>query len=95
MNNLYIIMHVDIGEGSSYEPSVLAVVQGDYESARHVVDLKHDELAAIFSENYPDRKLDVDCSHGTIRAIDECGEYGWVICIQKVLMDSSFTVLKN
>jgi len=95
MSNLYIIMHVDIGENSGYEPSVLAVVQGDYESACHVADLKHEELAAIFSENFPGRKLDVDAKLGSIRAVDEYGEYGWVISIQKVLMDNSFTVIKN
>lgn len=90
--NLYAIMHTDIGENSDYEPTIVAVAQ-DYEHACHVADLKHDELKREFEENFPNRELDVEANDGVIRAIDENCCYGWILKVQQIMMDVSFTVI--
>lgn len=90
--NIYAIIHVDIGEGSSYEPSIVAIVQ-NYESACHVADLKHEELQMEFEENFPNVKLNVSTEKDFIRAVDENCSYGWQFKIQKIVMDHSFTIV--
>ena len=90
--DIYAIIHVDIGEGSSYEPSIVAVARS-YETACHVADLKHEELQREFEESFPNGKLNVSTEKDFIHAVDENCSHGWQFKIQKIIMDHSFTIV--
>lgn len=89
--NLYAVIKVDIGEGSTYEPTITNIVMS-HDVAVNAAEHVYDDFVEDYKANFPDRSLDQDVSDTYKRCISDDGLYGVIVKVQPLPFDISFTL---